>query len=100
MKFENTNIKLQQSRFMDMFATVISQLDEPKILIKTLNEISKTHSNVYHVQKRNYIDFRRGFMKAIKRELKSQSIWTVEHEIAWQWFWQFIISVMCPEAYM
>lgn len=71
-----------------------SKLDEPKTLIQTLQELSITHSKLYHVKKPNYIDFYRGFMKAINRELNGI---IDDYENAWNWFWEFMISIMSPD---
>ena len=92
---QNTDLKEQSLRFMDMLNTVINKLDEPKILIEKLNQLSKLHLNAYHVKKQNYMDFQHGFMKAIKLQL--HLIWTNEHNNAWKWFWDFIISIMSPD---
>ena len=94
---QNTDLKKQSLRFMDMLNTVITKLDDknPKGLIEKLNQLSQSHSNAYHVKKQNYMDFQHGFMKAIKRQLST--IWTTQHNQAWVWFWGFMISIMSPK---
>lgn len=96
MYFQNTDLQQQSLRFMEMLNTVITKLNDPnpKMLIKKLNQLSQSHSNAYHVKKQNYMDFQKGFMKAIKRYLSN--IWTIQHNEAWVWFWNFIISIMSP----
>merc|ERR1719474_100483 len=93
--FENSDLGQSSSRFIDMLDTVISQLDEPEALTRRLEELSKMHSDKYDVRKRHYMDFERGFMKAIKWELGAQR--TAQHDRAWRWFWDFMLSKMCPD---
>ena len=67
-------------------------MDDPDAFLQSLQQLAVKHHHEYNVKNQNFKEFKRGFMKAIKRKLVKT--WCMGYDNAWEWFWNFVISVM------